>query len=392
VVTDQGGRTSYAARICREMKIPAVIGTRCGSLAIPDGTDITLDCSHSEIAEVLGGQIGFRKTVVSLAEISQTHTLQMLTVRHPGQHGLWQALPSQGIGMVSVESIICEDIGIHPMALLQFDDITDPDIRRDINRITGESDDMKAFFVDRLCEGITRMAVSCYPAPITLRLSDFSNTDPSSLVGFGLYESHTDESRGSRHYLGSTYAPAFAWECEAIRKARMAMGFENIHIAVPGCRTPDEAALILQKLEENDLGKGGHGLQISLVAGLAGNALMACEFAEIFDSIHLDLDALTQNVLGYGDGWRKQGAGSCSCDFALMAAVSSIVKGALISGKRVTVFGLREDSPENLMEFLVLSGVHAFAHEPENFAPLVRKTRSAEDKALSHHALNPNRT
>jgi len=309
IVTNKGGRTCHAAIISRELGIPCVIGTGNGTSKIKHGSKITVDCSEG-IGRIYDGLLKFRLDEIRLDKLPQTKTKIMMNVGVPEKAFKEGQTPNDGIGLAREEFIINSYIGIHPLALIEYDALKkkaskDPKIAKVIKKIDEKSvgyDDKLEFFVDNLARGIAKIAAGFYPNDVIVRMSDFKTNEYANLIGGYLYEPSEHNPmigwRGASRYYDPKYKPAYGLECRAIKKARDEMGLTNIKPMIPFCRTPEEGRKVIKTMNEFGLKQGENGLEVYVMCEIPSNVVVADQFADVFDGFSIGSNDLTQLTLG----------------------------------------------------------------------------------------------
>ncbi len=309
IVTNRGGRTCHAAIISRELGIPCVIGTGDGTTKIQNGTDVTIDCSQG-IGRIYNGLLKFHIDELKLDNLPETKTKIMMNVGVPEKAFQQGQIPNDGIGLAREEFIINSHIGIHPLALLEYNNLkeqshNDQKIADVIQKIDEHSygyDNKVEFFVDTLARGIAKIAAGFYPNDVIVRMSDFKTNEYANLIGGYLYEPEEHNPmigwRGASRYYDQKFKPAFALECQALKKARDEMGLTNIKPMIPFCRTPDEGRKVIDIMNENGLRQGENGLEVYVMCEIPSNVVVADQFADIFDGFSIGSNDLTQLTLG----------------------------------------------------------------------------------------------
>jgi pyruvate,water dikinase len=309
IVTNRGGRTCHAAIISRELGIPCVIGTGDATKKIPKGTQVTVDCSQG-IGRIYNGLLKFHIDELKLDNLPETKTKIMMNVGVPEKAFQQGQIPNDGIGLAREEFIINSHIGIHPLALLQYDNLkehsnNDQKIAEVIQKIDEKSHgyvNKVEFFVDTLARGIAKIAAGFYPNDVIVRMSDFKTNEYANLVGGYLYEPKEHNPmigwRGASRYYDQKFKPAFNLECQALKKARDEMGLTNIKPMIPFCRTPDEGRKVVDIMNENGLRQGKNNLEIYVMCEIPSNVIVADQFADIFDGFSIGSNDLTQLTLG----------------------------------------------------------------------------------------------
>ena len=309
IVTNRGGRTCHAAIISRELGIPCVIGTGNGTSKIANGSKITIDCSEG-VGRIYDGLLKYRMDEIKLDTLPKTKTQIMMNVGVPEKAFQQGQIPNDGVGLAREEFIINSYIGIHPLALLEYNKIkekagSDKKIAEVIKKIDEKSanyEDKVEFFVDNLARGIAKIAAGFYPNDVIVRMSDFKTNEYANLIGGFLYEPSENNPmigwRGASRYYDEKFKPAYNLECRAIKKARDEMGLINIKPMIPFCRTPEEGRKVISIMNENGLVQGENGLEVYVMCEIPSNVVVADQFADIFDGFSIGSNDLTQLTLG----------------------------------------------------------------------------------------------
>jgi pyruvate,water dikinase len=309
IVTNRGGRTCHAAIISRELGIPCVIGTGNGTSVIKKGSHITIDCSEG-VGRIYDGLLKFHVDEIKLDTLPPTKTQIMMNVGVPEQAFQQGQIPNNGVGLAREEFIINSHIGIHPLALIHYDELKkkaskDKKIAEVIKKIDERSvgyENKVEFFIDTLARGISKIAAGFHPYDVIVRMSDFKTNEYANLIGGYLYEPEEHNPmigwRGASRYYDETYKPAFGLECIALKKARNEMGLTNIKPMIPFCRTPEEGRKVIQVMNEYGLKQGENGLEIYVMCEIPSNVIVADQFSDIFDGFSIGSNDLTQLTLG----------------------------------------------------------------------------------------------
>jgi len=301
IVTNRGGRTCHAAIIARELGIPAVVGCGNATDIINDGDDLTVCCAQGDKGLIYQGLLDFEIIRTDTGDMPELPTKIMLNVGTPSRAFAFSRLPNAGIGLARLEFIINNTIGIHPKALLQFEQQS-ADLQQQISqRIAGYSDPVN-FYIEKLVEGIATLGAAFSPHPVIVRLSDFKSNEYANLLGGELFEPEEENPmigfRGTSRYISNDFRDCFELECRALKKVRDDMGLSNVEIMVPFCRTLEEAEQVVQLLAENGLQRGENNLRVIMMCEIPSNALLATEFLSYFDGFSIGSNDMTQLTLG----------------------------------------------------------------------------------------------
>jgi pyruvate,water dikinase len=373
IVTNRGGRTCHAAIIARELGVPAVVGTGNGLDLIPDGADVTVSCAEGDTGTIYAGTLAFERITADLGAMPEAPLKIMMNVANPERAFDFGLLPNAGIGLARLEMIIASHIGVHPKALLEYDQ-QDADIRAKIDaRIAGYADPV-SFYVDRLAEGIATIAASVFPKPVIVRLSDFKSNEYANLLGGARYEPHEENPmigfRGASRYVDPSFAAAFALECRAVKKVRETMGLDNVWVMIPFVRTLDEGRKVVEVLKDNGLEQGAsadgeQALKIIMMCEVPSNALLADEFLDIFDGFSIGSNDLTQLTLGLDRDSSIVANLFDERDPAVKKLLAMAIRTARERGKYVGICGQGPSDHPDLAEWLMEQGIESVSLNPD---------------------------
>ncbi|HOZ35771.1 MAG TPA: phosphoenolpyruvate synthase [archaeon] len=377
IITNKGGRTCHAAIISRELGIPCIVGTLDGTTKLKAGKNITMDCSSGDAGFVYEGKVPFTKQTVDLKELQKTKTQLMMNVGNPEQAFDLSFLPNEGVGLAREEFIINSWIQIHPLALINYSKIKDAETKEKIDALTVGYKDKKQFFVDKLAQGIARIAAAFYPKKVILRLSDFKSNEYANLIGGKEYEPEESNPmigwRGASRYYQGNYVAGFALECQAIKKVREDFGLTNLELMVPFCRTLDEANKVLAEMKKNGLEKGKNGLKVNCMCEIPSNVILADKFLEIFDGYSIGSNDLTQLILGLDRDSELLGNIYDERNEAVKKMLTDVIKIANKKGKYIGICGQAPSDYPEMAEFLVKEGIKSMSLNPDT----IIKTRMA---------------
>jgi pyruvate,water dikinase len=385
IVTDHGGRTSHAAIVSRELGLPAIVGTQDGTRVLADGREVTVSCAEGDEGTVYAGLLDYEVYEVSLDEIPETRTEIMLNLANPAAAQRWWRLPADGVGLARMEFIINHIIKIHPMALVRWPAIEDRAARREIEAITRGYEDKPRYFVDTLAYGIARLAATFYPKPAIVRMSDFKTNEYARLVGGSAFEPHEDNPmigwRGASRYYDPDFRDGFALECQAIRKVREELGFTNVVVMIPFCRTPEEADDVLAVMADNGLQRGIGGLEVYVMSEIPSNVVAAAELAERFDGFSIGSNDLTQLVLGVDRDSERLSHLFDERHPAVTRTISHAIAAAHESGCKIGLCGQAPSDHPDFARLLVEAGIDSISVNPDSFIPVKGHVARAEANA-----------
>ncbi|MEO1127822.1 MAG: phosphoenolpyruvate synthase, partial [Cyanobacteria bacterium J06639_16] len=387
IVTDYGGRTCHAAIVSRELGIPAIVGTGDATRILKNDQAVTISCAEGDRGVVYPGLLNFESVDVDLASVPPTRTQLMMNIASPSAAFHWWQLPAKGIGLARMEFIINNLIKIHPMALVNYDKLSDRDAWQTIRNMTQGYKDKREYFVDNLSRGIGKIAASQYPHPVIVRLSDFKTNEYADLTGGREFEPPESNPmlgfRGAARYYSDRYRAGFALECQAIKRVREQMGFDNVIIMVPFCRKVSEADRVLQVLADNGLQRGENGLQVYVMCEIPANVFLADKFAERFDGFSIGSNDLTQLVLGVDRDSGELAELFDEQDEAVKLAIAHVIKTAHAAGRKVGICGQAPSDYPEFAAFLVEQGIDSISLNPDSVVQVKRIV--AEQEGAGHN-------
>lgn len=383
VVTDQGGRTSHAAIVSRELGIPAVVGTGDGTRILRDGQEVTVSCAEGDEGFVYPGVLPFERHDTDLSALPPTRTRIMLNVGNPGAAFRWWRLPARGVGLARMEFIISEILKVHPMALLQPERVEDPGERSRIAGLTAGYDDAAEYFVEGLARGIGRIAAAVWPEPAIVRTSDFKTNEYASLLGGAVFEPHEENPmlgfRGACRYYSDRYRDGFLLECRALKRVREGMGLTNVIPMIPFCRTPEEADRVLEVMAQGGLVRGENGLKVYVMCEVPSNVILAEDFAERFDGFSIGSNDLTQLILGVDRDSTDMAPLFDERNDAVTRALADVIERAHAAGVTVGICGQGPSDHPDFAEFLVRQGIDSLSLNPDSVPGVVERVAALEE-------------
>ncbi|WP_036477853.1 phosphoenolpyruvate synthase [Myxosarcina sp. GI1] len=394
IVTNQGGRTCHAAIIAREMGIPAIVGCGDATKNIQTGREVTVSCAEGESGKVYAGLIPFTVESTQLKDLPSTRTQILMNVGNPESAFSLSALPCDGVGLARLEFIIANQIKVHPMALLEFDKLSESTEKvaiaklvGDIARLTVNYPHKPDFFVDKLARGIATIAAAFYPQPVIVRMSDFKSNEYANLLGGKQFEPSEENPmlgwRGASRYYDPKYRQGFALECQAFKRVRDEMGLTNVIPMIPFCRTPDEGRKVLAEMAKNGLVRGENGLQVYVMCELPSNVLLIDEFSRVFDGFSIGSNDLTQLTLGLDRDSSLVAHLFDERNHAVQNMLAMAIAAARRNHRKIGICGQAPSDYPEFAEFLVNQGIDSISLNPD----AVLKTRlqvAAVESNINH--------
>jgi pyruvate,water dikinase len=371
IVTNRGGRTCHAAIIARELGVPAVVGCGDATEVLKDGTLVTVSCAEGDEGRIYDGLLETEVTEISGGDLPEIPVKIMMNVGNPQLAFDFAQLPNNGVGLARLEFIINNNIGVHPKAILEYPNI-DADLKKAVESVARGHASPKAFYVDKLAEGVATIAAAFWPRPVIVRLSDFKSNEYKKLIGGSRYEPDEENPmlgfRGAARYLAPDFAEAFEMECRAMKRVRDEMGLTNVEIMVPFVRTLGQAEKVVNLLAKHGLKRGENGLRLIMMCEIPSNAILAEQFLEFFDGFSVGSNDLTQLTLGLD---RDSGMELLAADFderdpAVLALLSKAIQTCLAKGKYVGICGQGPSDHPDFAEWLMREGISSISLNPDS--------------------------
>ena len=383
VITDQGGRTCHAAIISRELGIPCVVGTETATHTIATGDLVTVSCAEGSEGHVYDGQLPFVREVIDPASLPVPPVPVMLNVGNPENAFQLGMLPSAGVGLARIEFIISGHVGIHPLALLHPERVTDTAVQAQIRaRLAGV--EPVEYFVDRLATGVARIAAGFYPRPVIVRFSDFKTNEYANLLGGKPFEPVEANPmigfRGASRYYDARYREGFALECEAIRRVREVMGLTNVKVMIPFCRTLDEARKVEAEMASHGLVRGQGGLEIWVMCEIPNNVVLAAEFSKLFDGFSIGSNDLTQLTLGVDRDSELLAHLFDEQDPGVKRMIANVVETAHRNHRKVGLCGQAPSDHPEFAAFLASVGIDSISVTPDALPAVVRQLATTRSR------------
>jgi pyruvate, water dikinase len=382
IVTNRGGRTSHAAIVSRELGVPAVVGTGEATELLTDGQEVTVSCAEGQEGFIYEGKADIAVEEMDLGAVPKTRTQVMLNLADPAAAFRWWRLPADGVGLARMEFVIGNHVKAHPLALINFDTLEDREAKAEIARLTRGYASKTDYFIDRLSRGLARIAATVWPKPVIVRMSDFKTNEYANLVGGTAFEPKEENPmlgfRGASRYYSPHYREGFALECQAIKKLREEIGFDNVVVMIPFCRSPKEADLVLEVMAENRLVRGEDGLEVYVMCEIPSNVILAEEFAQRFDGFSIGSNDLTQLTLGIDRDSDDLAELFDEQDEAVKWMIATVIEKAHAAGAKVGLCGQAPSDHPEFAEFLVAEGIDSISVTPDSFIAVKRHVAAAE--------------
>ena len=371
IVTNRGGRTCHAAIIARELGIPAVVGCGQASELLKDGMLVTVSCAEGDTGFVYDGLLETEVSEVQRGLMPEIGLKIMMNVGNPQLAFDFCQLPNEGVGLARLEFIINNNIGVHPKAILDYPNI-DVDLKKAVESVARGHASPRAFYVDRVAEGVATIAAAFWPKPVIVRLSDFKSNEYRKLIGGSRYEPEEENPmlgfRGASRYISADFGEAFAMECEALIRVRKDMGLDNVQVMVPFVRTLEQARRVTELLAAHGLKRGQDGLQLIMMCEIPSNAILAHEFLQYFDGFSIGSNDLTQLTLGLD---RDSGLALLAADFderdpAVTALITMAIEACKASGKYVGICGQGPSDHPDFAQWLSRAGISSISLNPDS--------------------------
>jgi pyruvate,water dikinase len=370
IVTNRGGRTCHAAIIARELGIPAVVGCGDATEQLKDGALVTVSCAEGDTGHIYDGLLETEVSEVQRGTMPELDVKIMMNVGNPQLAFDFAQIPNHGVGLARLEFIINNNIGVHPKAILDYPQI-DADLKKAVESVARGHASPRAFYVDKVTEGVATIAAAFWPKPVIVRLSDFKSNEYRKLIGGSRYEPDEENPmlgfRGAVRYLSADFGEAFAMECEAIRRVREPMGLDNVQVMVPFVRTLKQAEQVVELLARFGLKRGVNGLKLIMMCEIPSNAILAEQFLQHFDGFSIGSNDLTQLTLGLD---RDSGLELLAQDFderdpAVTALIAQAIQACRAQGKYIGICGQGPSDHPDFARWLLQQGIGSISLNPD---------------------------
>jgi len=384
IVTNQGGRTCHAAIIARELGIPAIVGSENATGVLKTSQEITVSCAEGEVGYVYEGSLPFEVSEVPLDQLPRPRTKILMNIGNPEDAFSLSAIPNDGVGLARLEFIIANHIQAHPMALVHFDELTDPKVKTQLTDLTAFYKDKTQYFVDKLAQGTGLIAAAFYPKPVIVRLSDFKTNEYAHLLGGQQFEPVEDNPmigwRGASRYYHDRYREGFALECRAMKMVREGMGLVNVILMIPFCRTIDEGRAVLAEMAKHGLEPGKNGLEVYVMCEIPSNVILADEFFQIFDGFSIGSNDLTQLTLGLDRDSALLAPLFDERNEAVRRMIHLAIEAAKRNSKKIGICGQAPSDYPEFARFLVEQGIDSISLNPDSVLKTLMDVATTEQK------------
>jgi pyruvate, water dikinase len=385
IVTNSGGRTCHAAIISRELGVPCVVGTGDGTEKLKGVGMATVSCAEGEKGYVYAGKLSFTIKKTNLKTLKRPKTKVMMNVGNPESAFADSFIPNDGVGLAREEFIINDYIKVHPMALLNFGKVKDPLVRQQIEDLTAGYKNKPQYFIDKLAEGVARIAAAFYPKDVIIRLSDFKTNEYANLIGGKAFEPIEDNPmigwRGASRYYDPKYEPAFKLECLALRKVRDVMGLKNLKVMVPFCRTVEEGKLVVATMKKYGLVQHKDGLEVYVMCEIPNNVILVKEFSKVFDGFSIGSNDLTQLTLGVDRDSALVAHVYDERNAGVKELIRTVIRGAKLYKRKIGICGQAPSDFPDFAQFLAKEGIDSISLNPDTVIKTTIAIGQAEKKA-----------
>ncbi len=382
IVTNRGGRTCHAAIVSRELDLPAIVGAERATEVLKKGQVVTISCAEGDTGFVYEGKLPFEVERVPLKNLGHPKTQVMMNVANPEEAFSLSFIPNDGVGLAREEFIINTFIKIHPLALLDYEQLEDASAKAKIDHLTTAYSDKTQYFIDKLAQGVGMIAAAFYPKDVIVRMSDFKSNEYANLIGGKNFEPIEENPmigfRGASRYYDSRYREGFALECQAMKKVREDMGLTNVKLMIPFCRTVEEGKRVLDEMAQHGLQRGDKGLEVYVMCEIPSNVILAEEFAAIFDGFSIGSNDLTQLVLGVDRDSEIVAHVFDERNTAVKRVIAQVIKAAKGKGRKIGICGQAPSDYPEFAQFLVEQGIDSISLNPDTVVKTTVKILEVE--------------
>ncbi len=391
IITNKGGRTSHASIVARELGITAIVGAMDATQKLKDGQVVTVNCADGDAGHVYDGKLTWEVTETILEHLPATRTAPMFILADPDRALDLARYPNTGVGLLRMEFIINNSIQTHPMALVKYEQLPESAEKRLIGSLTRHFTDKKQYFIQKLSEAIALVAAAFYPKDVIVRMSDFKTSEYARLLGGKAFEPHEENPmlgfRGASRYYNPRYQEAFGLECDAVKRVRDEMGFFNVKVMIPFCRTIAEGVKVISIMKDHGLVQGEQKLEIYVMAELPSNIVLAKDFAAIFDGFSIGSNDLTQLTLGVDRDSAVVSDLFDENDEAVKVMLKQVIRAAHTAGKKVGLCGQAPSDYPEFCRFLVKEGIDSISFTPDALLKGLKYIVEAENSDTKNEQL-----
>ncbi len=384
IITDSGGRTSHAAIVARELGAVAVVGTENATSAIKDGQQITVSCAEGEKGNIYEGSLEWEEEEIDFSKYDEPSTEVMLILADPSIAYSYSDYPVKGVGLMRLEFVINNAIQTHPLALAEYDTLKDKKAKKTIKELTASYDDKRLYFVEKLAEGVAQIAAAFYPRDVIVRLTDFKSNEYANLIGGKEFEPDEENPmlgfRGASRYYSEEYKEGFKMECEAMKMVRDQMGFTNVKLMIPFCRTVEEGKRVVNLMGEYGLKQGWNDLEIYVMSEIPSNVMEGEELAGVFDGFSIGSNDLTQLTLGLDRDSELVSRLFDENNAASKQMITMAIEKAKKKGRKIGLCGQAPSDFPDFARFLVEQGIDSISFNPDAVAKGIKNILEAEGK------------
>lgn len=384
IITDSGGRTSHAAIVARELGAAAVVGTENATKAIQDGQKITVSCAEGEKGKIYEGALKWEEEEIDFEKYDEPATEVMLILADPSLAFSYSDYPVKGVGLMRLEFVINNAIQIHPLALAEYESLKNNQTRKKIKELTASYDDKRQYFIEKLAEGVAQIAAAFYPRDVIVRMTDFKSNEYANLIGGKEFEPEEENPmlgfRGASRYYSKEYKEGFKMECEAMKMVRDQMGFTNVKLMIPFCRTVEEGKRVVNLMGEYGLKQGWNDLEIYVMSEIPSNVLEGEELAEVFDGFSIGSNDLTQLTLGLDRDSELVSHLFDENNVASKQMIRMAIEKAKKKDRKIGLCGQAPSDFPDFARFLVDQGINSISFNPDAVAKGIKNILEAEGK------------
>lgn len=382
IVTNKGGRTSHAAIVARELGVVAIVGCNDATQKITDGQEITVCCAEGDVGRVYDGILKYEVRDITLQNEVTTKTKPMFILADPDKALKLSQYPNEGVGLLRLEFAINNSIKVHPMALVKYDELRDEQAKKEIAEWTLHYEQKSEYFIDKLSQAVAMVAAAFYPKDVIVRMSDFKTNEYANLIGGKEFEPEEENPmlgfRGASRYYSSYYREGFKLECEAMKRVRNELGFDNVKLMIPFCRTVEEGKKVIGLMKDFGLVQGENGLEIYVMIEIPANVILADDFAKIFDGFSIGSNDLTQLTLGIDRDNSIISELFSEQNPAVTRLISDVIKTAKKNNIKIGLCGQAPSDYPHFAQFLVEAGIDSISFNPDALLRGIENIQAAE--------------